>query len=74
MTGPEHYKKAEELAKQADETGEAWLLDLGLLHAKIAEAAATAMGNRLGMPEDVIVEWDEVCRIPEDIGDEPDED
>lgn len=76
MTGPEHYRKAEELAEQADKTGEQWYIDLGLLHASLARTAAIAMSNRLGMPEDAVVEWDEACRIPDGVGDEdePDED
>ena len=67
MTGPEHYRKAEELAVKADSisvnsTEYALVLaTLAVTHASLAGAAATSLGHYNGqempMPQDDRAAW-----------------
>jgi hypothetical protein len=52
MTGPEHYRKAEELLGQADQlldgdepSAATWAIGIAQAHATLALAAATAIGT-----------------------------
>jgi hypothetical protein len=52
MTGPEHYRKAEELLGKADEllaadepSAAMWAVGQAQVHATLAVAAATALGD-----------------------------
>lgn len=61
MTGPEHYKKAEDLLKLASETAlgsdmERFDLAAAQVHATLALAAATALSARMGETK----QWDDV--------------
>ena len=42
MTGPEHYRKAEELLDDAESSGATWPVEKAQVHAILALAAATA--------------------------------
>ncbi|MFE7128909.1 hypothetical protein [Streptomyces sp. NPDC057617] len=66
MTGPEHYKRAEDLAKTAARQPESSdapaLIELAHVHATLALAAATAMqapvdGSEPGMSPAEFREW-----------------
>ena len=62
MTGPENYKKVEELLDRAEETGEDWFLELAKVHALQANTAAIAMsGHNNGMHATDFEAWDRVC-------------
>ena len=43
MTGPEHYRKAEELLEAAESSGAEWSVKKAQVHAILALAAATAL-------------------------------
>ena len=43
MTGPEHYRKAEELLDDAESSGATWPVEKAQVHAMLALAAATAL-------------------------------
>jgi hypothetical protein len=43
VTGPEHYRKAEELLEEAESSGAAWPAEKAQVHATLALAAATAL-------------------------------
>jgi hypothetical protein len=43
MTGPEHYRKAEELLEDAESSGAEWPVRKAQVHAILALAAATAL-------------------------------
>ncbi|MGY5634198.1 hypothetical protein ACW7N6_38300 [Streptomyces sp. UC1A3] len=69
MTGPEHYREAEKMLKGCKnshgalmiEGGTAEVLAAALVHAQLAQAAATALNdsdpNGEGMPGDDYREW-----------------
>lgn len=73
MTGPEHYREAEKLLKGCKnshgalmiEGGTAEVLAAALVHAQLANAAATAMGSvSNGMPNEDFSAWDKVAGVP----------
>jgi hypothetical protein len=45
MTGPEHYRKAEELLEDAESSGATWPVEKAQVHAILALAAATVVDS-----------------------------
>lgn len=77
MNGPEHYKKAEELAaitaRYPDSSDAPVLAQLATAHALLANAAATAMhatvdGTELGVGESAFQAWYDAAGVKPQTG------
>lgn len=67
MTGPEHYRRAEQLAEQAhvvDPEYAAYLVAKAQVHATLALTAATAMMPTVGNEGQTAAEWRKVIVPP----------
>ena len=69
MTGPEHYREAEKLLAAIEITPEAsvgsvrTVAAMAQVHATLALAAATALGNSAGIPQDDYYTWDDTAGV-----------
>ena len=69
MTGPEHFRHAEELldvASSADygSDSERYALKAAMVHAVLADAAATATLATSDLPRDLAAQWD-IITLPQ---------
>jgi hypothetical protein len=71
VNGPEHYQAAENLLDSALEIGRdvpredvRAMIEMAQVHATLAHAAATAMGEFDRLPEEDFAAWDKVAGVP----------